>query len=151
MFIDSHAHLEMKEFDRDRAEVIGRARAAGVEVIVTVGTSLSLNRRALSVARQYENVYATIGIHPHDAAKADDKTLHELKTLARDAKVVAYGEIGLDFFRNISPRKKQIEVFATQLQIAKELDLPVVIHDRDAHEQTLAMVRASGIRRGVFH
>ena len=151
MFIDSHAHLEMKEFDRDRAEVIGRARAAGVEVIVTVGTSLSLNRRALSVARQYENVYATIGIHPHDAAKADDKKLHELKTLARDAKVVAYGEIGLDFFRNISPREKQIEVFATQLQIAKELDLPVVIHDRDAHEQTLTMVRASGIRRGVFH
>jgi TatD DNase family protein len=151
MFIDSHAHLEMKEFDRDRGEVIERAWAAGVETIVTVGTNLSLSRKALSIARQYENVYATIGIHPHDAAKADDKVLDELKLLAGDAKVVAYGEIGLDFFRNISPREKQIEIFATQLQIAKALDLPVVIHDRDAHEQTLTMVRDSGVRRGVFH
>lgn len=151
MFIDSHAHLEMKEFDRDRGEVIERAWAAGVETIVTVGTNLSLSRKALSIARQYENVYATIGIHPHDAAKADDKVLDELKALARDVKVVAYGEIGLDFFRNISPREKQIEIFATQLQIAKALDLPVVIHDRDAHEQTLTMVRDSGVRRGVFH
>lgn len=151
MFIDSHAHLEMKEFDRDRGEVIERAWAAGVETIVTVGTNLSLSRKALSIARQYENVYATIGIHPHDAAKADDKVLDELKLLAGDAKVVAYGEIGLDFFRNISPREKQIKIFATQLQIAKALDLPVVIHDRDAHEQTLTMVRDSGVRRGVFH
>ena len=151
MFIDSHAHLEMKEFDRDRGEVIERAWAAGVETIVTVGTNLSLSRKALSIARQYENVYATIGIHPHDAAKADDKVLDELKLLAGDAKVVAYGEIGLDFFRKISPREKQIEIFATQLQIAKALDLPVVIHDRDAHEQTLTMVRDSGVRRGVFH
>lgn len=151
MLIDSHAHLEMKEFDRDRAEVIGRARAAGVEAIVTVGTNLRLSRKALSLARQYENVYATVGVHPHDASKADDKVLEELKQLAEDAKVVAYGEIGLDFFRNISPRENQIEIFATQLQIAKALDLPVVIHDRDAHEQTLTMVRDSGVRRGVFH
>lgn len=151
MLIDSHAHLEMKEFDRDRAEVIGRARAAGVEAIVTVGTNLRLSRKALSLARQYENVYATVGVHPHDASKADDKVLEELKQLAEDAKVVAYGEIGLDFFRNISPREKQIEIFATQLQIAKVLNLPVVIHDRDAHEQTLTMVRDSGVRRGVFH
>ena len=151
MLIDSHAHLEMKEFDRDRKEVIERASLAGVGTIITVGTNLSLSRKALALARQYENIYATVGIHPHDAAKTDDETLDELKMLAQDTKVVAYGEIGLDFFRNISPREKQTAMFARQLEIAAELNLPVVIHDRDAHEQTLRMVKASGVRRGVFH
>ncbi len=151
MLIDSHAHLEMKEFDPDRKEVIERAGLAGVDRIVTVGTNPGLSRKALSIARQYQNVYATVGIHPHDVAKADDKTLDELKSLAQDPKVVAYGEIGLDYFRNISPREKQIEMFARQLELAGELNLPVIILDRDAHEQTLRMVKASGIRQGVFH
>lgn len=151
MLIDSHAHLEMKEFDPDRKEVIERAGLAGVDLIVTVGTNPGLSRKAISIARQHENVYATVGIHPHDAAGADDQTLDEMKSLARDPKVVAYGEIGLDYFRNISSREKQIEMFARQLELAGELNLPVIIHDRDAHEQTLRMVKASGVRRGVFH
>lgn len=151
MLVDSHAHLEMKEFDPDRKEVIERARLAGVDCIVTVGTNLGLSRKALSIARQYENIYATVGVHPHDVARADDKSFDELKALAEDPKVVAYGEIGLDYFRNISPREKQIEMFARQLELAEELNLPVIIHDRDAHEQTLRMVKASGVRMGVFH
>lgn len=151
MLIDSHAHLEMKEFDRDRKDVIERARLGGVDCIVTVGTNLGLSRKALTIARQNENIYATVGIHPHDAAGADDRTLDELKSLAHDPKVVAYGEIGLDYFRNISPRGKQIELFAKQLGLSRELNLPVVIHDRDAHEQTLRMVKDSGVRQGVFH
>ncbi len=151
MLIDSHAHLEMKEFDDDRQDVIERARLAGVDCIVTVGTNPGLSRKALSIARQYENIYATVGIHPHDVAKANDQSFDELKALAKDPKVVAYGEIGLDFFRNISPREKQIEMFARQLELADELHLPVIIHDRDAHEETLRMVKASRIRRGVFH
>jgi TatD DNase family protein len=151
MLIDSHAHLEMKEFDSDRKEVIERARLAGVDSIVTVGTNLGLSRKALSIARQNDNIYATVGVHPHDVAKAGDKTFDELKELAHDPKVVAYGEIGLDYFRNISPREKQIELFAKQLELAKELNLPVIIHDRDAHEQTLRMVKSSGVRCGVFH
>ena len=151
MLIDSHAHLEMKEFDADRKEVIARAGQAGVGTIITVGTNLSLSRKALSITREYENVYATIGVHPHDVAKAGDKTLDELKALARDPKVVAYGEIGLDYFRNISPREKQVEMFAKQLDLACELNLPVIIHDRDAHDESLRMVKASSIRRGVFH
>ena len=151
MLIDSHAHLEMKEFDADRNDVIERARKAGVECIVTVGTNLSLSRKALSVARQHENIYATVGVHPHDVARAGDKTFDELKALAQDPKVVAYGEIGLDYFRNISPREKQVEMFARQLELACDLKLPVIIHDRDAHEQTLRMVKASKIRNGVFH
>jgi len=151
MLIDSHAHLEMKEFNSDREEVIERARQAGVSYIVTVGTNLALSRKALSLARQHENIYATVGVHPHDVAKADNKTFDELCEISRDPKVVAYGEIGLDFFRNISPREKQIEMFGRQLELAVQLKLPVIIHDRDAHEQTLRMVRASSVRRGVFH
>ncbi len=151
MLIDSHAHLEMKEFDADRNDVIERARLAGVECIVTVGTNLSLSRKALSVARQYHDIYATVGVHPHDVAKAENKTFDELKALAQDPKVVAYGEIGLDYFRNISPREKQVEMFARQLELACELKLPIIIHDRDAHEQTLRMVKESKVRNGVFH
>ena len=151
MLIDSHAHLEMREFESDRNDVIERAELAGVDCIVTVGTNPELSRKALSIAHQYENIYATVGVHPHDVAKANDKSFDELKKLAEDPKVVAYGEIGLDYFRNISPREKQIEIFAKQLELAKGLNLPVIIHDRDAHEETLRLVKASGVRLGVFH
>jgi TatD DNase family protein len=151
MLIDSHAHLEMKEFEHDRPEVIERAALAGVDLIVTVGTNLALSRKAVSLTTQYENIYATVGIHPHDVGKIGNKTYDDLKELAHNKKVVAYGEIGLDFFRNIAPQAEQLEKFSEQLQLAQELDLPVIIHDRDAHEQSLAMVKASGIRRGVFH
>ncbi len=151
MLIDSHAHLEMKEFNPDREDVIERARQAGVSYIVTVGTNLALSRKALSLAQQHENIYATVGVHPHDVAMADNKTFDDLCEIARDPKVVAYGEIGLDFFRNISPREKQIEMFSRQLELAVQLKLPVIIHDRDAHEETLRMVKASGVRCGVFH
>ncbi|MBP7340811.1 MAG: TatD family hydrolase [Smithellaceae bacterium] len=151
MLIDSHAHLEMEPFDADREAVIERAGLAGVECIITVGTSPVLSRKAVSLARRYENIYATVGIHPHDADAAGEHALDELKALAADPKVVAYGEIGLDFFRNLSPRKQQTDMFARQLELAGELNLPVVIHDREAHEETLALIRASGIRRGVFH
>ena len=151
MLIDSHAHLEMKEFDSDREEVIKRAFDAGVDFIVTVGTNLALSRKAVALAQGHEKIYATIGIHPHDAAKTDKNTGESLKELAHRQKIVAYGEIGLDFFRNISSQEKQIEVFGLQLELAQELNLPVIIHDREAHEQTLKMVKASGVRRGVFH
>lgn len=151
MLIDSHAHLEMKEFDPDRSAVIERAHAAGVDCIVTVGTNPDLSRKALSIARRHENIYSTVGIHPHDAAGADDPSLDALKKLAQDPKVVAYGEIGLDYFRNLSPREKQIEMFAKQLDLAGELNLPVIIHDREAHDETLQMVKASSVRSGVFH
>ena len=152
MLIDSHAHLEMREFDSDRSEVIKRAGNEGVNIIVTVGTNLKLSGKAAEIAEKYENIYATVGIHPHDVAKTDQKTLDALKELiGKNKKIVAYGEIGLDFFRNISPREKQRDMFGQQLELAKELNLPVVIHDREAHEQSLDIVKASGVRRGVFH
>jgi len=152
MLIDSHAHLEMKEFDSDREEVIQRAGSEGVDFIITVGTNLKLSSKAVALAGRYENIYATVGVHPHDVAKTDKNTFDAIKELVKThKKIVAYGEIGLDFFRNLSPQEKQMEVFGLQLELAKELCLPVVIHDREAHRQALETVRASGIRRGVFH
>ncbi len=152
MLVDSHAHLEMKEFDPDREEVIRRAGSEGIDFIITVGTNLKLSLKAVTLADQYENIYATVGVHPHDVARINNHTLDALKDLARkQKKIVAYGEIGLDFFRNISPPEQQLELFGRQLELAGELNLPVVIHDREAHRQTLETVQASRVRRGVFH
>lgn len=151
MLIDSHAHLEMKEFDDDREKVIERAKHAGVDFIISVGTNLNLSRKAAALADQYENIYAAVGIHPHDVNKINNKTYDYLKELAGRKKVVAYGEIGLDYFRNLSPQELQREKFGEQLLLAKELNLPVIIHSRQAHDQSLKMIKASGIHCGVFH
>src|SRR5271157_514082 len=152
MIADSHAHLEMRDFDRDRAEVIKRAEDAGVDLIVTVGTTLDDCGKAVSIAGKFKNVYAAIGIHPHDVKEINDGTYDSLKKLARMDKVVAFGEIGLDFFRNLSPREMQIRRFGEQLEVAGEIGLPVIIHDRDAHKETVDMLgRWKRERRGVIH
>jgi TatD DNase family protein len=152
MFIDSHAHLEMKEFDQDRAEVIRRARDAGVTYIITVGTTLNYCRKALSIAEHNECVYAIIGVHPHDVKSINADTYDALRELARRGKVVAYGEIGLDYFRNLSPKDVQLKRFAEQLELADALDLPIVIHDREAHIEIMRMLKAwKGKKRGVVH
>jgi TatD DNase family protein len=152
MLIDSHAHLEMKEFDRDRDEVVERARQAGIEAIVTVGTNLDDCVKAVSLAERYREVYAAVGIHPHDVKEINDKTYGLLKELAGHEKVVAYGEIGLDFYRDRSPRDTQIRCFGEQLDVAAELGLPVIIHDREAHEQTVRMLKArKDIKGGIIH
>lgn len=152
MTIDSHAHLEMREFDRDRDEVVARAVKAGVTHIVTVGTTMQECRKAVSLTERYHGVFAAIGIHPHEVKDINEKTYTAVKDLAKSSKVVAYGEIGLDFFRNHSPRELQIRCFGEQLDIAKELDLPVIIHDRDAHEQTLRILREwKGQKGGIIH
>lgn len=152
MLIDSHAHLEMSPFDRDRDQVIRRAREAGVEIIVTVGTTVEDCRRALEISRRYPGVYAVIGIHPHEVKDIKGATYDSLREMANQEKVVAYGEIGLDFFRNLSPRAMQIRRFGEQLELAAELNLPVVIHDRDAHRETMDLLKGwNGGRRGVIH
>ncbi|NPV05857.1 MAG: TatD family hydrolase [Syntrophaceae bacterium] len=152
MVIDSHAHLEMSPFDRDRDQVIRRAREAGVEIIVTVGTTVEDCRKALEITRRHPGVYAVIGIHPHEVKDIDAETYDLLKRMASQEKVVAYGEIGLDFFRNLSPRETQIRRFGEQLELASELNLPVVIHDREAHRETLDQLKSwKGARRGIIH
>lgn len=152
MFIDSHAHLEMHDFDHDRRDAVTRAAQAGVHRIITVGTTLADCRKAAQLAQEFDAVYAAIGIHPHDAKGIDEETYRQLKALAKNDKVVAWGEIGLDFFHRHSPRETQIQRFQEQLQIARDVDLPIIIHDREAHEQTLALLKEwKGGRGGVIH
>jgi TatD DNase family protein len=152
MTIDSHAHLEMKAFDGDREAVIGRAAAAGLTAIITVGTTLPDCEKAVSLARLYPLIHAAVGIHPHEVKGIDAGTYDALRILAGQAKVVAIGEIGLDFFYDLSPREIQLRRFAEQLDLADELDLPVIIHDREAHAETLAILRQrKGRLRGVLH
>jgi len=152
MFIDSHAHLEMKAFDHDRDKVVARAQEAGVDYIVTVGTTLDDCKKAVFLANKYESIYAAIGIHPHEVKDINSRTYESLKELTADSKVVAYGEIGLDFFRNLSPRDVQIKRFGEQLELADEIGLPVVIHDREAHRETLNMLQKwKGNQRGIIH
>lgn len=152
MVIDSHVHLEMREFDGDRDAVVQRAIDAGVEAMITIGTNVADCRKAVDIAKRYSAVYAAIGIHPHDAIEIGGTTYDILRKLASEPKVVAFGEIGLDFFRNLSPRDIQIRRFGELLDLAVETDLPVIIHDRDAHDQTIQMLKNwSGRRRGVLH
>ena len=152
MAIDTHAHLEMEAFDRDREEVLERAVEAGLTAIVTVGTTLADCEKAVALAGRYPLLYAAVGIHPHEVKGIDSGTYDALRLLARRDKVVAVGEIGLDFYYDHSPREVQIRRFAEQLDLAEELDKPVIIHDREAHAETLGILRPrKGRLRGVLH
>jgi len=132
--IDTHAHLDA--CDDEPAAVVERARAAGVGTILTVGTTVERGRRALALAEQHGEVYAILGIHPHDAASADG--MGELRELLAHPRAVAVGETGLDFYRDLAPRDRQLHVFEQQLQLAAEVEKPVVVHTRAADAETLA-------------
>lgn len=140
MLIDSHAHLEMPEFDRDRDEVIQRAKSQGIGYIITIGIQIPEAEKAIALAMVYDFIYAAIGIHPHNAHEIDEHTYDKLKNLAIHPKVIAFGEIGLDFFRKRSPREVQIKRFRELIQMGKKLRLPLIIHDRDAHKETLTIL-----------
>ncbi len=152
MIWDTHAHLDDSQFNSDRDAVIQRAKEAGITTIVNVGTSESSCRQAVSLAARYSNIYATVGIHPHDAKDCSNETWELLSQLAQNPKVVAWGEIGLDYYRDFSPRDVQRQVFIHQLELADEMGLPVVIHDRDAHGDILQIVKKHPPQAGgVFH
>lgn len=158
--IDSHAHLDFPQFDADRAAVLDRARAAGVTAIVCVGADLESSRRAVALAATQPQVYASVGVHPHDAKTLDGAALAALRELAVKPKVVAIGEIGLDFYRDLSPRDVQRRAFQAQLAWAAGLNKPVIVHDREAHDEVLTALTgwAAGLagsplagRVGVLH
>ena len=153
MLIDSHAHLEMPEFRRDLTEVIQRAKTSGVEYIFAVGTEKKDWNRALEIAHSHSSVYAILGVHPHNAREIDEETYPSLRKLCADDKVRAYGEIGLDFYRNLSPRDVQLKRFREQIQFAKELGLPIVVHDREAHQETLEILKSEKAEEsgGIIH
>ena len=153
MIIDSHAHLEMKDFDKDRNRVIARAVEAGVRHIITVATTIPDGHKALDIAQKNESVFLSIGIHPHEAKDIREGDYAELRSLSKEKKVVAFGEIGLDFYRNHSPRQVQLARFRELLRLGKDLQLPIILHDRDAHEEILKILKeeGNGRWRGVFH
>jgi TatD DNase family protein len=151
--IDTHCHLTFEELAGDVEGVIERSKAAGVVGWITVGTDPQQNLKAVELADRYENMYATVGIHPHEARTADDDTLNELKRLAKGEKVVAIGETGLDYHYNHSLHEDQRRVFAQHLEIADDLNLPVIIHSREAFDETIEVLdKYSSVLKGVvFH
>jgi len=153
--IDSHCHLDMADYQADRGDVISRALQAGVKGIVTIGIDLSSSTAAIDIARTYPSVRATVGIHPHDADSASDKTLSLIAGLAEDNsdEVVGFGEIGLDYVKRYSDQNTQLTAFRKQIRLARELHLPVIIHDREAHDDCLQIIREEGPfeQGGIMH
>ena len=152
MLIDTHAHLQWASFDKDREKVINRARKVGVKYIVNIGFDVDGCRKGIELAQKHKGLYATVGIHPHNAGQLSENVLDKLRKLSENSKVVAIGEIGLDYYRNLSPRHTQNKAFEAQLFLAEELELPVVIHDREAHADTLEMLsKFKGKTKGIMH
>ena len=141
MLIDTHSHLEMPEYDQDRKDVIKKAHDRGIDYILTIGIDIEACQQAISLAEEFEFIYAVLGIHPHNAKDIDEGTYDILRKLTQHEKVCALGEIGLDFFRNLSPQDVQTKRFGELISLAREWKLPIVVHDRDAHQETLAILK----------
>ncbi len=137
---DTHCHLDFGDFDADREVVIERAREAGLVYLIVPGTDLESSRKAVGLAEAHREVFAAVGAHPHAASRTGDSELRELRKLAEHPKVVAVGEIGLDYFRNYSPREGQVRAFQSQLDMAAELVKPIIVHNRKAEGDLLAML-----------
>jgi TatD DNase family protein len=144
--VDSHAHLDSRKFDSDRQQVVERAGAKSVQIIINPGADLPSSRQAVALAAQKwvgVEIYAAVGVHPHDAKTLSAETLAELRTLAQgEPRVVAIGEIGLDYYRDLSPRSEQRRAFESQLALAQQLQLPVIVHNRQAQDDLMAILRS---------
>lgn len=143
---DTHCHLTLPHFDQDRQQVLTRAKEEGVNRILIPGLDLASSRRAVELSQRYPEIYAAVGIHPHNAKDWDRSTEQELRELARSPKVVAIGEIGLDYYRDLSPREKQRSAFQDQLDLALEMELPVVIHNRNAIDDLMSCIETWSAR-----
>jgi len=147
---DTHAHLDDRRYDQDRQAVIARCAAEGIG-IVTIGADLPSSEEAVRIAARYRQVWAAVGVHPHDAKSFPEDGIERLEALAKEKNVVAIGEIGLDYYRNLSPRADQLRVFRAQLRLAVRLSLPVVLHHRESTDDTLAVLSEHAPLRGVVH
>ncbi len=155
MFIDSHCHLELEEYDEDRDEAIARALEAGISLMLTVGTEPRYFPKVAEIVRRYPSVYGAIGVHPHNAGEYSDAVEQEItaflrrwntapgrsKIIGAQSKIIGYGEIGLDFFRNYAPREAQIEAFGRQIEVARAGGLPIIVHSRNAEKETIEILR----------
>lgn len=153
MYFDTHAHLDDEKFSPDRELVIQRAKEAGVGLIVNVGYDVEHARNTVAMTKSYDFIYGSVGIHPHEAKELDDIGLEELYRLVKEPKIVAVGEVGLDYYWNHSPHEVQKEVFRQMISFAKEVKKPLIIHDRDAHQDIFDILKAEGAKEvgGVFH
>lgn len=154
MLFDTHAHLDDPKFDKDRNTIIEKCKEEGIAYIVNIGSNMATSIKSINLAKQYDFIYASVGVHPHDASGMDENSCLVLAELARkNKKVKAIGEIGLDYYYDNSPRDIQRKRFIEQIDLAKQLKLPIIIHDRDAHEDTMRILKKSGVKEvgGVFH
>ncbi len=153
MLIDTHAHLDGSKFKNDQEEVIRRAKEAGIDYIFNIGAGESSSKASVALAKKYPQIYAAVGVHPHDAQEVTGDTLRLLRELAKEEKVRAIGEIGLDYHYDFSPRDVQQRVFRAQLRLAHELNLPVVIHSREADEDTMRILKEEEVDKlgGIMH
>lgn len=152
MLVDSHAHVDDERFDADRDQVLARAAAAGVSLIVNIGADMESSARSIALAEQYQAVYAAVGMHPHDAKDMRESDYIQLERWTAHPKVVAIGEIGLDYHYDLSPRPVQKEVFLRQLDLARKTGKPFIVHEREAHADMLDIIRtAARDLKGVFH
>lgn len=151
MYFDTHAHYDSSKFDADRDAVLRALPESGVTLVVDPGDNAERSRRAVELAQQYPHVYAAVGWHPEEAENWDENSLPAIRELAKQPKVCAIGEIGLDYYWDATYRERQKEMFRAQIELALELDLPVIVHDREAHGDSLEIVRDYSALRGVFH
>lgn len=153
MLFDTHAHLDDEKFNDDRDKVIEQCIESGVELILNAGSNIATSKSSIALAEKYPFIYAAVGVHPHDADKMDDDSIAVIAELAANKKVKAIGEIGLDYYYDFSPREVQKKRFAEQIDLARQLKLPVIIHARDAHGDTMEIFKKSDIQKvgGVLH
>lgn len=151
MIIDTHAHYDNERFKSDRHELLAALPENGVEMIINIGCDLKTSRASVKLADKYPHVYATVGAHPHYAKGLNDGVVRELEKLCDNKKVVGFGEIGLDFFHNFSPPDTQRRWFSRLLELTAQLDLPAIIHSREANAEVFETVKKSPVRRGVIH
>ena len=152
MLIDVHAHYDDRKYDGDRDEIIKKVRQGGVNRIINSGADIKSSKASVELTEKYDFIYASVGVHPHDTERTPGNTLDILENLLKNKKVVAVGEIGLDFFKNFSDKETQRYWFARQMDFAADMLYPVVIHDRDAHGECLETAKKyKGMVKGIFH
>ncbi len=151
MLFDTHAHYDDAQFEEDRNEVLQSLKESGVGLVLNPGADLPSSQRAARLAQEYDFVYAAVGVHPHEAEGWNEEQAGEIRRLLKSPKVMALGEIGLDYHYDLSPRPQQKRCFEEQLAIAKELDIPVIIHEREAAQDCLEILQRSGVKKGVYH
>ena len=151
MYFESHAHYDDERFDDDRDELLASFPAEGIETVVNSSSDIASSRASIALAEKYPFFYASVGVHPHEVSKMREADIDTLRELSKHPKVVDIGEIGLDFSYDLSPRDDKRYWFKRQLALAEELDMPVIIHSRDASQECFDIISASNVRKGVIH